>query len=291
MSHVVTRPPAPGTGEWRRRITPSKVPAILGVSPFTSPFALWHEMHGDLDPEPLEGDHLDWGHMAEESLVRWWLLKNPGWRANKGEITYTNPDLPFPNLATLDRRAVRGRRYAIIECKTSRDMNKWGREGEPDSVPMNYVAQVITQMGISGIREAHVVVLGGGTPEIHQVPWDEKLWGLIVQRCIAWQQSLDDGVPPPLDDSPATYKTLRGLHPDISEGTTVDIDLDQATAYLQAVHAAKAAAAVEQEQKNLLMQVMGRAQKAMCGPTVVATRRPSSGGPALYANTRAVLDE
>lgn len=291
MSHVVTSPPAPGTGEWRRRITPSKVPAILGVSPFTSPFALWHEMHGDIDPEPLEGDHLDWGHMAEESLVRWWLLKNPGWRANKGEITYTNPDLPFPNLATLDRRAVRGRRYAIIECKTSRDMSKWGRPDQPDSVPMNYTAQVITQMGISGIREAYVVVLGYGTPEIHQVPWEEDLWGLIVQRCIAWQQSLDDGAPPELDSSVATYDAVRGLHKLIEPGTTVEIDVEQARAYINAVHTAKQAEAEERLQKSLLLKQMGRAQKAMLGATTIATRRPSRGKPALYANTRAVLGE
>ena len=161
---VMSNPPRPGTPEWRGMITASKVPTLLGLSPWSSPYALWHEMYAGLEPPAMEGDHLRWGHLAEQSLVDWWLDANPGWQAGAGEITYTSDALPFPNAVTLDRRARRGRRFHIIECKTTRDMDQWGRPGDPDSVPAHYLAQVIFQMGVSGIHEASVVVLGYGTP-------------------------------------------------------------------------------------------------------------------------------
>ena len=106
---VMKNPPRPGTPEWRSMITASKVPTLLGLSPWSSPYALWHEMYAGLEPPALEGDHLRWGNIAEQSLVGWWLDANPGWQTNSGEITYTSDALPFPNAVTLDRRARRSR--------------------------------------------------------------------------------------------------------------------------------------------------------------------------------------
>ena len=55
-SRVVTNPPTPGSDEWLRRVTASKVPAILGVSRFKSQYTLWHEMAGLVDVERMDED-------------------------------------------------------------------------------------------------------------------------------------------------------------------------------------------------------------------------------------------
>lgn len=274
---VMKNPPRPGTPEWRGMITASKVPTLLGLSPWSSPYALWHEMYGGVEPPALEGDHLDWGHDAEQSLVSWWLRKNPGWQTNAGEITYTSDALPFPNAVTLDRRARRGRRFHIIECKTTRDMDQWGRPGGPDSVPAHYLAQVIFQMGVSGIHEASVVVLGYGTPEIHTVEWDEDVWTSIVAACTRWHQTGIAGDPPPLDDRVATYETVRGLHPDIDRDTDIQINHDQAVALLDALEEEAAAKATVIAAKTRLLDQMGTARRALVGDTTIATRTPGRG--------------
>ncbi|STD79122.1 Uncharacterised protein [Corynebacterium minutissimum] len=92
----------------------------------------------------MNADRAAWGHIAEESLAKWWLHNNPGWHLNvarrgRAEIAYTNDDLPFPNMATIDRRAMNRKygttspeRFHIIECKTAMTMNDWGR-------PMNRI--------------------------------------------------------------------------------------------------------------------------------------------------------
>ena len=258
-------------------ITASKVPTLLGLSPWSSPYALWHEMYAGLEPPALEGDHLRWGHIAEQSLVGWWLDANPGWQAGAGEITYTDPGLPFPNAVTLDRRARRGRRFHIIECKTTRDMDQWGRPGDPDSIPAHYLAQVIFQMGVSGIHEASVVVLGFGTPEIHEVQWDEDVWASIVAACTRWHHTGVTGDPPALDDRVATYDTVRGLHPDIDRDTDIQVDHDQAVALLDALEEEAAAKATVVAAKTRLLDQMGTARRALVGDTTIATRTPGRG--------------
>ena len=281
---VMKNPPRPGTPEWRGMITASKVPTLLGLSPWSSPYALWHEMYSGLEPPALEGDHLRWGHIAEQSLVAWWLDANPDWTVNppvRGvtEITYTDPSLPFPNAVTLDRRAWhRGKRtHHIIECKTTRDMDQWGKPGDPDSIPAHYLAQVIFQMGVSGIHEASVVALGFGTPEIHEVEWDPEVWASIVAACTRWHQTGVAGDPPPLDDRTATYDAVRGLHPDIDRDQDVHIDHTEAVALLDALEEESAAKARVVGLKSRILDQMGTARRALVGDTTIATRTPGRG--------------
>ncbi|WP_313678416.1 YqaJ viral recombinase family protein [Corynebacterium stationis] len=192
---IVTQAPAPGSAEWAQRISASKVPIILGLVPqWKTPAELWLEMSGINQPEKLDGDHLEWGHHAEDSLVTWWKFKNPGWQTGQGEIAYTNTDLPFPNIATLDRRARRGRKFHIIECKTTVDAKTWDSE---EYLPPHVHAQVITQMGISGIRTASVVSqLGSTVPKIFDVEWDQEIWDGIVEQCAAFYETLGNAEPP-----------------------------------------------------------------------------------------------
>ncbi|MER2224040.1 MAG: hypothetical protein ABS976_20875, partial [Rhodococcus sp. (in: high G+C Gram-positive bacteria)] len=52
-SRIVTDKAEPGSPEWLKLITASKIPSILGISRFKSQFSLWHEMAGNLPSEPI----------------------------------------------------------------------------------------------------------------------------------------------------------------------------------------------------------------------------------------------
>lgn len=289
MSMIVKDPAAPGTPQWRAMITASKVPAILGISRFQSQFSIWHEMAGLVNPDEKRKDRMTWGHVAEKSLSDWWLYKNPGWKLNPRrngthEICYTNPDLPFPNAATLDRRAYRPdaprtERFRILECKTAANLHDWGRPGEDDSVPMDYYTQVQFQMGVSGIHTASVVVLGPfPEPEIHHIEFNPGEFAGIVDELVLWQASLEMGVPPAMDDSLTTYETVRGLHPDIHADETVQISRQDAARYLDAANAVDEAKALERKTKAEVMELMGTAKYLKCGDVKIADRRTRSGG-------------
>lgn len=189
---------APGSEAWQRTVTASKIPAILGISPFQTPGELWMVMSGLAEAEHLEGAYLNFGNDMEDGLVKAWKRENPGWQTNAGEIAYTDTDLPFPNQATLDRRAKRGRAFRIIECKTSSSRRIWGERGA--ELPGSVTAQVIAQMGISGIHRADVVAIVGYDQPLearhYQVEWDKELWDGIVDVVAGFHRSLGESEPP-----------------------------------------------------------------------------------------------
>lgn len=270
-------------------ITASKVPAILGISRFKSQYTLWHEMAGNVPPEELNKDRMAWGHIAEPSLAGWWLHKHPGAKLNprRGgtfELAYANDELSFPNMATLDRRAYlptapRNERFHIVECKTAMTLDDWGRPGEEDSVPADYYAQVMFQMGVSGIHQASAVVLGPfGKPEIHDVVFRQAEFDAIVDKLVDWQASLEMGLAPDLDSSVSTYETVRGLHPDIDPEGEVQISLDQAKDFLKRARAEDEGKAIHREARNEINFLMGKAKYLKCGEVKIADRRANQGG-------------
>ena len=283
MSRIVENPPVPGTREHTAMITASKVPAILGISRFKSQYTMWHEMAGLVDPEPLDEDRMAWGHIAEASLAGWWLHKHPGAKLNPRrngtfEIAYTSDELPFPNIATLDRRAYlptapRDQRFHIVENKTAMTLDDWGHPGEEDSVPADYYAQVMFQMGVSGIHRASAVVLGPfGLPEIHDIVFNQGEFDAIVDKLVDWQASLEMGLAPALDSSVSTYETVRGLHPDIDPKGEVQITLEEAVAYLDTAVGEDDAKAAHRDAKIQVMQRMGDAKYLRCGDVKIAHR-------------------
>lgn len=289
MIRIVENPPQPGTPHHTAMITASKVPAILGISRFKSQYTMWHEMHGDVEPEVLDPDRMAWGHIAEPSLAGWWLHKHPGAKLNprRGgtfEIAYANDTLPFPNMATLDRRAYlptapRDQRFHIVECKTAMTLDDWGRPGEEDSVPADYYAQVMFQMGVSGIHRASAVVLGPfGEPEIHDLTFDRGEFDAIVDKLVDWQASLEMGLAPTLDSSVSTYETVRGLHPKIDPEGEVQISLDQAKDFIKRARAEDEGKATHREARNEINFLMGKAKYLKCGDVKIADRRAKQGG-------------
>ena len=210
----------PSSDGWRRLITPSKVAAILGVSRFESPYRLWHRMRGTVPAEPPK-DIFDVGHDMEPALANMWRRRNPGWLLSRSEVQLAHRGLPFPNVATVDRRARKGRARRVVEFKTTRHLSDWGDEFT-DQAPADYVAQVQAQQLITGWTRwpAHLCVLGPFyTFHIYEIEFDATLGELIVERCYRFWQSLQAGEPPGLDDSVATYECVRQLHPGINDST------------------------------------------------------------------------
>lgn len=278
----------PGSEEWRKIITPSKVAAILGVSRWESPYRLWHRMKGLVDPEPPK-DIFDMGHDFEPAMAAIWKRRNPGWLLSPGEVQIVSEsEFGFPAAATLDRRGRRGRARKIVEFKTARHMEDWG-DLFTDQAPADYVAQVLAQMLFTGYTKhpAELMVLGPYfEAHTYVIPFDPEVAAAIQQRCLAFWDSLAGDVPPNLDDTVATYECVRELHPEIN-GETVQVEPEQAWRVLQFDADLKANTECLRGAKTRLLDLMGNAQTAQCGDIKVADRRPhAKGGVALYLSTK-----
>ncbi|ROZ49362.1 hypothetical protein EEB13_05405 [Rhodococcus sp. WS3] len=281
----------PGSPEWLKLVTASKIPSILGISRFKSQFALWHEMAGNVPSEPISEsrqDDFDYGHAVELAAAEYWRYKNDGWVISRGEVQYTDDALEFGNAATIDGRASRGAWRRIVEIKTARDLEEWGDDGSGE-VPADYAAQVIWQQLITGWHEPANIVLWPqyGKPKIYSIEYDAQIAASILTLVREWNASLASGIPPELDDSITTYETVRRLHPEI-DGREVQLDAALAHDYLTAVTDDKEITKRLRGLKTRVLDAMGNAQTAVVVDLKIATRSPARGDAiALRSNTKA----
>ncbi|NGX09136.1 YqaJ viral recombinase family protein [Mycobacteroides franklinii] len=278
----------PGSPEWLSVITPSKVPSILvdqhgtTISRWKSQYTLWHEMAGILEPAPISAarqDDFDYGHACELAAREYWKFKNPDWRISQGEVQISNPDLPFPNLATIDLRGSRGSLRRVVEVKTARDLGEFGDDGTGE-IPRDYAAQILMQMLITGWHDTADLVCWAqyGKPRIYHVEWDAQIAEVIVTLCVEWMESLAQGKKPALDNSMSTYETVKALHPEIDRGVEVQIPPVEAYELLAADGTLKAVEKQLRGRKTALLDRMGSAQYAMVGDIKIADRRPHAKG-------------
>lgn len=273
----------PGSDEWLRCISPSKVAAILGMSRWESSFGLWHRMKGLIAPDPPK-DIFMVGHAMELAMAEMYKQDHPQWRLSPGEVQFSTTRFGFPALCTLDRRASRGRARRVVEFKIARDLSEWGDEFT-DECPADYAAQVITQMLFTGYtaNPGHLMVLSGWYRSYtYKIDFDESVATWVINTCKDFYESLAGDTPPPLDNSVATYEAVRKLHPDIDYGVQVEVPESLIEDLRTARTDAKTAEVSLRGLKTKLLNTLGNAQHAVIDGEVVADRRPHGrGGVAL----------
>ncbi len=183
-----------GSTQWleerRKGIGSSDCAAVLGLSPWKSPYQLYTEKRGEVR---------EW---AGNSQTNWGLLMEPALRQFYSDFTGRPVRLPekimyhsrFPfMLASLDGFTDDAR---VVELKTARSGNKWGEPGTSE-IPEYYLLQVQHQMIVSGFEVADVVVsIAGGSPQLYEVPADKELAEMIIEACAAFWKRVVDGNPP-----------------------------------------------------------------------------------------------
>lgn len=275
----MTQPPAPGTPEWRRLITASKVPAILGVDPYHSPRSMWDQMTGRIPPDEHTAA-MERGHLLEPALLAWWRAHHPDhtdWHeqaaARYGDWLLVTPD----GAATLDGEDV------LVECKTTTRDDLWGEPGT-DQVPPHVLAQVLVQLHVTDAARAYVVMLGSRlTFTEYVVDRDPGMETAILDRLQDFAATLGGDTPPPLDDHPATYEAVRAEHPDIDRDASVELDPDMAWEWIAAKKRREAAEREERAAKTRLLDRMGAARLATHAGQTIARRQPARHGVSLVA--------
>lgn len=288
---VVTEPGLmPGSPEWLRLITASKVAAILGLSPWESPRSVWHAMHGDL-PREEANEVQSRGHFLEPAILAWWRSQHADtfdWDNHTaydqqvfhlGDWAAATPDLSIHPLAPPERPGS-GRLIldpvALVEAKSAAHDDEWGTPGT-DEIPAYYLAQVIWQMHVSGAQTCYVPMIG---PRLKFAEYVVRYGAyaedakVIEARMREFYDSLAAEVPPPLDDTVATYDAVRKVHPEIERGQSVELTSRQARDLVLWCDELKAAERSTRLAKSTVLEAMGRAQYATHAGVRIARRQP-----------------
>jgi hypothetical protein len=255
----------PGSPEWLKVMTASKVAAVLGVSPWESAYSLWTLMKGLREKDP-QNDRQARGHYLEPAILHWFTDEHPEFDLTPG--TFRTKD---------------GWMGALPDACGGDD--EWGTQGT-DEVPTYYIAQAQWQMAVTGLGRVYMPLL---TTRLRFVEYivnrDQALIDTIVHKARAFMDSLAGDQPPPIDAHPATYESLRRVHPDIHDDAR-ELPAEVAQAFLYSKHSVKDSEKLYAFWRNKVADLMGDAKKATCEGHTIAVRQSKNGGAPFVAPAR-----
>ena len=283
--------PQPGTPEWCALVTASKVPALLGLSPWDSPLSMWLKMAGRA-PWDAESQAMRRGNMLENAVLDWWLADHDEcedrgrqeWHQLQDEDWCgATPDMTVWNFAASDVGEPE-----FVDAKTTTD----DEEAWWDGPPAHYLTSSMWQLAMAPhVKRVRLAVLFGRrlTLRTFTVERDDELCGALIDRAREFHLSLAADEPPPLSGMACEYDAIRKAHPEIDRGETATIPADLADEYVTAYRATKALPALQAR----VLDVMGRAQYgADPDGNRIARRQPSKGDAvALYFAARTPATE
>lgn len=187
--------------ERRKGIGGSDIAAIMGLSPWKTPYQVYQEKRREVDA--WEGNAAtDWGKRMEPAL-RQWYSDFTGRAVRLPEKIMFHSKYPFM-LASLDGFTDDGR---VVEIKTARSGKDWGEPGTSE-IPDYYALQVQHYMIVTGLEVTDIPVsIGGGSPDLYEVPADGELQEMIIEAAAAfWKRVLDGNPPDPITYSDAVQR-------------------------------------------------------------------------------------
>lgn len=183
----------------------SDIGAILGLSPFKSPLAVWMEKTGK-EVKPVDSLPLRFGSFVEEFVANEYA-KATGFPLRHDESIYIHPDHSFMSAHIdrfvhsdgLDQPATK-----ILECKTANlfSRGEWGEPGS-DQVPMSYLCQYVWYMAITEIEKTDLaVLLGNADFRIYSIHRDRELENLVLEKAHHfWHEHVLKDIPPPVQST------------------------------------------------------------------------------------------
>lgn len=239
----------------------SDAAAVLGLGGYHSPLEVYASKVGVELPD-RDDEALELGRLLEEPVAQLWAQR-AGLHVRRAPALLRSTRWPWL-LASVDRLVYRhprgGTPVAVYEGKARNFFagRDWG-----DSVPADVVAQVWTYLAVTGLPEAHVACLVGGTElRSYTVHAEDDLLGDIAEQMGKWWSAyVEARVLPPLDGGD-NGALLARLLPAI-EGHAVDLD-DDTVDLIRRLRAAKeqrkAAEEREHELADRLRLALGSAE-------------------------------
>ena len=167
----------------------SESAAVMGLSPWTTPYQLWQIKTGRL----VQATNLAMQHGTNlEPVARL------AYETRTGLVM--QPLVLEDSLysASLDGMTLQGDLVLEIKCPMRGATSSLWQEVVSGQVPRHYALQVQHQLMVSGADQAHLWVYGGDTGILHEIQRDEAVMTAIRLAWDAFQIYLVSDTPPPL---------------------------------------------------------------------------------------------
>ena len=176
--------------ERRKGLGGSDIAAILGISPWRTPYQVYQDKRSELAPIP-QNDAMEWGTRMEPT-IRQWYSDTTGRLVRLPEGIIYHDKYPFM-LASLDG-VTDDRR--VVEIKTASNGQKWGEPGT-DEIPDYYMTQVQHYLIVTGFEVCDLPVsIAGSLPVLYEIHADRELHEMMIDAEAEFWQRVVDGNPP-----------------------------------------------------------------------------------------------
>lgn len=186
----------------------SDLPIIMGLSSYKTPYQLYLEKKGLIEPSLEMTPNQYWGSKLESVVRDEFAMRN--------DIEVTTPAPKFHPLFTFIRGSVDGfipDWNAVLEIKCSAQFmaKDWGPSGS-DIIPMSYLVQVATYCNITEADKAHIAVLIGGCDYREFIyNRDDELESVVIDAALSFWDCLQNDEPPAISsmvDARLKYNAL-----------------------------------------------------------------------------------
>ncbi len=206
--------------EWvkarRETLGGSDAAAIMGLSPYESPFHVYMDKVGLL-PEKEDSEAMRQGRDLEEYVARR-FAEETGKKVRRCNAILYNPLYPFAH-ANVDR--LLAGEDAGLECKTTSVLNL--KKFKDGTYPDNYYVQCVHYMAVTGAKRWYLAVLVLGKEfKIFQIERNEEEIAALMKEEEAFGRRIREGIPPEPDGSKSTSEALTAVFPE-SDGGEVSL--------------------------------------------------------------------
>ena len=237
----------------------SDAAAVVGLNPFSSPYALWAEKTGRVPG--FEGNLATEVGTYLEEFVAQKFAQETGKKVRRANQSFLNSDYPWA-IANIDRDIVG--EDAGLEIKTTSELNMKKFAG--GEYPANYYAQMVHYLAITGKQRWYLAVLIGN----REFKWfvlerdEDEIAALMEAEKDFWRH-VETDTPPAADGMQATGEAIKTIYPE-SNGSTVDLYIyrTELARYLSIVEQIKELEQQRDEAANTFKAFMGEAERGEC---------------------------
>lgn len=255
----------------RSSIGASDAAAVLGLSPYKSPYDVWMDKTGRLELTDDSNEAIEIGDMCEDGLVRWATKELGGdWHVQVSKqlpgtplsATYDAIEAEYPD--NPPKVAIEAKTAGIMHPLGAKDM--WGDDGT-DQIPDYYQIQC-QQQALIGNLELIVVpaLIGGRGRALFRILPNKDLQELMLERLTHWWERHVLADTPPADSLPNLDLITRYLKRE--EGKTIVLPADPVIAWREAN---KARLEAERAEKAAKAKVLALMQDATIGASEAGT--------------------
>lgn len=234
----------------------SDMPIILGLSSYKTPYQLYLEKTGLVEPSDETNQYQYWGSVLE-GVVRDEFSKRNNVRVETPD-TAVHPIHDFLR-ANIDGYIPEWNAVLEVKCTSSFMAKQWGDEGS-DVIPLPYLVQVAHYCAVTNADSAYIAVLiGGNDYREYKYVRDLDLESQLIEAAKTFWHCVQTKTPPP-----ATNQVdLRLMFPTHKEDKKVKVAQDIADKLIalnETRFKIKALSDVEEKHKFNIMQFMQDAE-------------------------------